>query len=326
MRPARPVAPLTAAVLACSLLAVGDAVSAEPDEDFAFQGEYLGRTRTARLGEEYAGLQVAALGEGQFRAVQYRLGLPGAGWNRFDQFLLTGQRQSDTLELRAYGREGVYTITVRDGTAVCRNAAGYVVGELKKSHRKILSMGAPPPPNALVLFDGTSVDEFDSGQIVEDGLLLAGPITKRKFHDFHLHVEFRTPYMPAARGQGRGNSGVYLQLRYEVQILDSFTLTGEANECGGLYRQRRPDLNMALPPLTWQAYDIDFTAARFDSEGNRICPAIISVRHNDTLIHDNVILTGKTGAGRPERPEPGPIRFQWHGDPVHFRNIWVLEK
>jgi hypothetical protein len=296
------------------------------DDDFPFQGEYAGMTCTYRLGHEIAGLQVAALGDGQFRAVQYRLGLPGSGWNGVDKIELQGAREGDTLRLEAHGRLGTYTILVRDGRADLRNAAWQHLGCLEKVERVSRTMGAAPPPGAIVLFDGSHVDEFEPGQIVGDNLLLAGAITKRQFRDFRLHVEFRTPYMPHARGQGRANSGAYLQKRYEVQILDSFTLPGAANECGGLYRQRPPDLNMALPPRTWQTYDIDFTAARFDEEGRKTANARITVIHNGVPIHDDVELPNKTGAGNPEGPSPGPIRFQWHGNPVHFRNIWILEK
>jgi hypothetical protein len=300
--------------------------ASEFDADFPFQGEYFGRTWTARLGNECAGLQVAALGDGQFRAVQFRHGPPGAGWNRVDQFELSGSRRRDTVRLTARGRRGIYTVLLRSGQAELRSSTWQLVGRLQKLERVSPTMGVAPPPGAIVLFDGTHVDEFVAGKIVEDRLLLAGAITRRQFRDFHLHVEFRTPYMPHARGQGRGNSGVYLQKRYEVQILDSFSLPGVANECGGLYRQRPPDLNMALPPLTWQTYDIDLTAARFNEQGDKIRNARIRVLHNGVPIHDDVELTGKTGAGDKESPTPGPIRFQWHGNPVHFRNIWILEK
>jgi hypothetical protein len=180
----------------------------EIDADFPFQGEYAGLTYTARLGCECAGLQVAALGDGQFRAVQYRCGLPGNGFNGVDRIAVEGEREGDTVRLEAHGRFGTYTILVRDGVADLRNAAWQRLGCLEKVERISSTMGASPPPGAIVLFDGTHVDEFEPGQIVGDNLLLAGAVTKRQFRDFYLHVEFRTPYMPHARGQGRGNSGV----------------------------------------------------------------------------------------------------------------------
>lgn len=303
---------------------------AESDPDFPFQGEYVGCTCTMRLGAEYAGLQVAALGDGQFRAVQYRRGLPGAGWNGVDQFVLEGQREGDTVRLEAHGRSGTYTVLIRRGVAEIRNSAWRLLGRFERIERVSHTMGAVPPARAIVLFDGSlfdgsGVQEFASGEIVDGDLLLAGPVTRRDFRDFHLHVEFRTPYMPLARGQGRGNSGVYVQKRYEIQILDSFSLSGEANECGGLYRQRPPAVNMALPPLAWQTYDIDFTAARFNQQGEKIRNARITVAHNGVVIHDDVELTGKTGAGDRETAAPGPIRFQWHGNPVVFRNMWIVD-
>lgn len=299
---------------------------AEAGDDFPLQGEYVGYTFTPMLGREYGGLQVAALGDGEFRAVQFRGGLPGSGWNRTDQFTLTGQREGDTVRLTAQARYGTYTVLVRNGSAELRNAAWQQVGRLRKIHRTSPTMGAAPPPDAIVLFDGSNVDEFVSGEIVDGHLLLAGAITKRMFRDFRLHVEFKTPFMPHARGQGRGNSGVYIQKRYEVQVLDSFTLSGAPNECGGLYRQRSPDLNMAFSPLSWQTYDIDFTAARFNDEGKKVQNARLTVVHNGVAIHDDVELPNKTGAGDREGPNPGPIRFQWHSDLVHFRNLWIVEK
>jgi len=299
---------------------------ADAGDEFPLQGEYVGYTFTPLLGREYCGIQVAALGDGEFRAVQFRGGLPGAGWNRRDKFPLTGQRDGHLLRLTAEGRHGTYTVLVREGSAELRNAASQPVGRLRKIHRTSPTMGAAPPFDAVVLFDGSHADEFESAKIVDGHLLLAGAITKRMFRDFRLHVEFKTPFMPRARGQGRGNSGVYIQKRYEVQILDSFTLSGAPNECGGLYRQRPPDLNMAFPPLSWQTYDIDFTAARFNDDGEKVENARLTVVHNGVAIHDDVELPNKTGAGDREGPTPGPIRFQWHSDPVHFRNLWIVEK
>jgi hypothetical protein len=133
--------------------------------------------------------------------------------------------------------------------------------------------------------------------------------------------------MPKASGQGRGNSGVYLQNRYEVQVLDSFGLKGENNEAGGIYSKHKPRVNMAFPPLTWQTYDIDFMAARWDAEGEKTANARITVRHNGVLVQDNVEIDKETtSAGMKDGPGPGPIQLQNHGNPVAYRNIWIVEK
>ncbi len=152
-------------------------------------------------------------------------------------------------------------------------------------------------------------------------------VSKQKFTDFFLHIEFRTPFMPDQTGQKRGNSGVYLQGRYEVQILDSYGLEGADNECGGIYKVARPRVNMCAPPLQWQTYDITFTAARFDSGGVKINPAQITAIHNGVPIHENLILPGPTGGALDRNEnEPGGIMLQDHGNLVQFRNIWVVDK
>jgi hypothetical protein len=149
--------------------------------------------------------------------------------------------------------------------------------------------------------------------------------SKKKFGDQHIHLEFRLSFMPTARGQGRSNSGVYVQNRYEVQVLDSFGLKGENNECGGIYSQATPKVNMCYPPLTWQTYDIRFHPARFDNDGKKTEDAVITVWHNGVLIHDHVKLRGPTAGGNKESPEPGPLFLQGHGGQVEYRNIWVGE-
>jgi hypothetical protein len=180
----------------------------------------------------------------------------------------------------------------------------------------------------VVLFDGNSADQFDGGKITEDGLLEVGCVGKPKFQDFTMHLEFRTPFMPKARGQGRGNSGVYLQGRYEVQVLDSFGLEGRDNECGGIYHVAAPKVNMCLPPLTWQTYDIEFAAAKFDADGKKIANAKVTVKQNGVVIHDNLQLADVTPGGPlgTESPDAGPLYLQNHGNPVNYRNIWVVEK
>jgi len=151
--------------------------------------------------------------------------------------------------------------------------------------------------------------------------------TKRKFKDFKLHVEFRTPFMPEARGQGRGNSGVYLQNRYEIQVLDSYGLKGADNECGGIYKVGVPMVNMCLPPMQWQTYDITFQAPRFGRSGNQETDAVVTVVHNGVTIHDQRKLPGPTGGALDNNiSEPGGIYLQDHGNPVQFRNIWLVEQ
>jgi hypothetical protein len=150
--------------------------------------------------------------------------------------------------------------------------------------------------------------------------------TKRKFSDFQLHVEFRVPYMPEARGQGRGNSGVFLQGRYEIQVLDSFGIADPGTgDCGAVYGQAAPLVNATKPPLQWQTYDITFRAARSDSSGKVTEPARVTIQQNGITVQNNQVLSGVTGGPMDDKVgEPGPIRLQFHGNTVAYRNIWVL--
>ena len=167
--------------------------------------------------------------------------------------------------------------------------------------------------------------EFKNAKISEDKLLIPRADSIQRFGSHKLHIEFFLPFKPKAKGQGRGNSGCYLQGRYEVQVLDSFGLEGRNNECGGIYSIKAPDLNMCYPPLSWQTYDIEFTAAKF-KDGKKVEDARITVLHNGVKIHDNVKLPKRTTASPlPESPEPGYLHLQDHGNPVRYRNIWVLE-
>ncbi|GIW93507.1 MAG: hypothetical protein KatS3mg110_1548 [Pirellulaceae bacterium] len=288
--------------------------------DYAIQGEYVGL-----LGSEQQrwGCQVIALGDGKFEAVGLRGGLPGDGWERgMDRVVIPGERVG---EHEAVFRNDKVELRVRDGKMHVRYE-GEDVGALEKVQRKSPTLGAAPPPGAIVLFDGTSAENFVRGRIVEGNLLAADCESKQKFGDHSLHIEFRTPFKPFARGQARGNSGVYVQGRYEIQVLDSFGLEGRNNECGAIYSIREPSVNMCFPPLTWQTYDIDFTAARYDDQGNKIKNARITVRHNGVVIIDDFEIPRGTPGKDPEGPGPGSLYLQGHGNPVVYRNIWVVPK
>ena len=281
--------------------------------DFQLQGEYTG---------ENCGAQVVALGDGKFHLVGWGKGLPGdvpdaEKKQEIDGSLENGAVQFKNADWDATLKDGEIKGTDKDGTA----------HTLKKIERKSPTLGAKPPSGAIVLFDGTSADAWKNGKIDKDGNLPCGVLSKQEFGDFSLHIEFRTPFKPAARGQGRGNSGVYLQDRYEVQVLDSFGLKGENNECGGIYTKHKPRVNMCFPPLSWQTYDIDFEAARWDADGKKLKNAVVTVKHNGVLIHDHAEVDDATrAAGRKDGPGPGPIQLQNHGNPVAFRNIWLVEK
>lgn len=195
----------------------------------------------------------------------------------------------------------------------------------------------PPPKGAIVLFDGKNTDALQrkdgspvQWKIVEGGALeIAGggdAMTKEKFKDFKLHVEFWLPQLPPDKtGQDRGNSGVYLQSRYEVQVLDAWNNpTYPMGSCGDIYKKKAADKNMAKMPGHWQSYDITFRAARFDASGKKTENAKVTVVWNGEKVHDNVEIDGPTGGGNAENAEPGPIKLQDHGHKDRYRNIWIV--
>ena len=290
------------------------------DRDFHLMGEYQGVISTEH-GHCPHGLQVVAMGQGEFGGMSYKCGLPGTGWNKQDRSSVSGKREDDRLQLHSDDLR----FEVVDGFATAFNKAGQKVGKLGKVHRASPTLGMPAPPNALTLFDGTDTKAFKNGKMTEDGLLKEGTELLSKFRDYTLHVEYRLPYMPNARGQARSNSGLYLQSSYEVQILDSFGLEGIENEAGALYRYQRPNQNMSLPPLQWQTYDLTFRSPRFDAAGEKIQNARITVLHNGVAVHDDFEVERKTGAGRPEADTLRPTKFQDHSNPVRFRNIWLID-
>ena len=193
-----------------------------------------------------------------------------------------------------------------------------------------------PPDGAVVLLPleankAPALDAWSnaSWQALADGsmkVVKGNNLTRRSFGDIRLHLEFMIPFEPAGRGQKRGNSGLYLQNRYEVQVLDSFGLAPGKGDCGALYGIAPPKVNASLPPLTWQTYDIIFRAARLDAAGKVRQPPVITVLHNGRTIHLRQELPASTrGAGASGHAAKGPLMLQEHGHPVRYRNIWLVE-
>lgn len=224
-----------------------------------------------------------------------------------------------------YAAPGRYTVTltVRGGAGASATASKVVTAERER----------------LALFDGETLDAWErvrGGEAnwpVEDGAFVVRPgggvgvnnlRTKEVFGDFRLHLEFWVPATPEGTPeQARGNSGVYLQGRYEVQILDSFgARLGGADDAGALYGLRDADHNASRPAETWQRFEITFRAARFEG-GRKVENARVSVRWNGVLVHDEVELRRNTLLGQREGPEGGPIVLQDHGSRVRFRNVWL---
>lgn len=343
--------------LVCGCLAVAGTVTAAPAKATGtldpFMGDWQGSWRLddwTDSGPLVA--QVIAWGKGTYQAnflAEFDQRIPPLA-------VLQGQLENGTVRLSARGVQLDNGAELQEIQAVIQADAftGSFKGHepsgeklsgtfsLKKTVRLSPTLGAKPPRGAIVLFNGKNFDQWrrvrrkqgaDSVQWkLVDGAMEVKPgsgsiITKKNFTDLKLHLEFRTPFMPDARGQGRGNSGVYLQGRYEVQILDSYGLEGKDNECGGIYRVAPPRVNMCAPPMQWQTYDITFRAPRFDEAGNKKSDARLTVLHNGVQIHNQVKApTPTTAAPDSNITKPGGIYLQDHGNRVQFCNIWLIEQ
>jgi len=334
---------------AATLFPQGKGVWTDPNDStlstvLKIQGEYAG---------EKLGAQVIALGNGTFQAVVLPGGLPGEGWDGKSRIILDGRLEGDRAIFKPAEGQKKYLAQKPEEFSATRKfppegqkpwngeaAPGGALKlktddgkslELARTVRKSSAIGAKPPEGALVLFDGSNTDEWTGGRLDKaTGFLNTDGkdiLTKKKFSNYSMHVEFMLPYRPDGRGQGRGNSGFYQVDHYECQILDSFGLDGLNNECGGFYTKAAPKVNMCLPPLQWQVYDIEFTNAVQGPDGKKAKNAVATVKHNGVVIHENQEITGPTGGHRND-PEgtPGPIKLQGHGNPLQFRNIWIVEK
>ena len=286
---------------------------------YQLQGEYMGVVEA--WGGTW-GAQVIAVSEKKISIHLLEGGLPGQGFKgkaptkEYEASIIADKEKVEVT------KDSV-TIVVKPSKLEISDAAGKQLGVLTKLIRESKTLGALPPKDAIVLFDVNRVNDFKGNKMGDDGLLGVGGTSNETFLDHKIHIEFRTPFQPNDSGQRRGNSGVYIQGRYELQVLDSFGLSGENNECGGIYQIAKPLINMCYPPLCWQTYDIDFKAATYNASGKKTGNAKLTVMHNGVLIHDGLELTKGTPGKDQEGEKPGPIFLQDHGNPVDFRNIWV---
>ncbi len=227
-------------------------------------------------------------------------------------------------------RTATEKVELREG----RNTVTYSYDDGDSGHVNLDMIAVHPEGARIPLFDGTSQAAWQhpdgrtpewpvSGEEME--IAGGGLRTKQGFQDFRAHVEFWLPELPPdVTGQDRANSGVYLQERYEVQILDSYGDTTLADdEAGAIYTKKAPDVNAATAPETWQTYDITFRAARYDASGEKTEDARITVVWNGVTVHDDVAVDGPTGGGAAEDPTAGAIRLQDHGSKIRYRNVWV---
>lgn len=333
-------------------------VALTESDDFAIQGEFAG-TIALDGAPQKVGLQIVALGGKKFHAVLYHGGLPGSGWDGKSTKHVTS---ADTPTEGAGLKPALFKFDAFHAVAVGKAVALFHAdeakgtkpfGQLDRIMRKSPSLAAAPPANATILFDGTeaSLKNWNKGKL--DGKLLTeGTQTAGEFGSFTLHLEFRLPFKPnrLPSNQDRGNSGLYIHNRYECQILDAFGLpyfhqpkdkwkaefeadygtkpnSDRTQWTGAFYKFKTPDVPACLPPLSWQTYDIEFTAAKFDATGKKTASARATVKLNGVTIHNDVELPKGTGAGggRAEVPK-GPLVLQGHGNPVRFRNIWIIPK
>jgi hypothetical protein len=308
----------------CFVVCVGltGGLFAAPPQEEVVQGIYEGTVKDAQ-GEQKTEARVVALGKKAYKVFLRRQLADG----KVATAELDGKTEGDAVtfagKIDGADWSAAYATSAVKGTS----PAGGVI-ELKRVVRPSPTLGAKPPERAVVLLDGKNFDEMtkksdQEWKLVDGGVEIPkdGMNAKRRFDgSFKMHVEFFIPFRPAARGQGRGNSGVYLPNGDEIQVLDSFGMTTyKGGCCGGLYAYKDPDafdqFSLAsLPPLEWQAYDIEYRIEKKD--GKPAGKPRVTVLHNGIKIHDNAELQRDA--------RPGGFHFQDHGNPVRYRNIWVL--
>jgi len=294
-----------------------------------FMGEYAGEFTTPKGDRVPAKAQVVGTG-----AESYRVLL--TAWPKGGEAMkldLTATADGKTLPLTGSVNGVKWSGQVADHRLKLGGAGAF---DLKYVARKSPTEGAKPPAGAVVLLERTdgkaslAAWQNKKWQVLRGGVMQVGGgdnYTVRKLKSFKLHLEFRLPYEPEASEQGRGNSGVYIHDRYEIQVLDSFGQELYEGGCGAIYRTFKAKTNESFPPLAWQTYDITFRAAKLGGDGKLVTPPVITVLHNGVVIHQDQEIPQATGAARKKgHIESNSLRLQSHGDPVQYRNIWVVER
>lgn len=293
------------------------------DPDFKVQGEYTGAATGPDGGPEIkVGVQVIALGGGKFHAVAYHGGLPGDGWDGGNKFEVDGQRQDGVVVFPNDQGRG----EIKNGVLRIHAPAGEVLAELAKVERKSPTLGDPLRQAPWCCSMARVGPSSTPARLRPRAIWPPGPPANANSEAASCTSSFSCRSCPRLAARTAAIAAATCKGGYEVQMLDSFGLTGENDECGGIYGVKSPDTNMAFPPLSWQTYDIDYTAARYEN-GKKVKNATITVMHNGVVVQKNVEVPNATRAAPvPEGPEPGPLYLQEHGNAVCYRNVWLVEK
>jgi len=304
----------------------------EPDDTAYASDPFMGDWATSEVEKPRRLVaKVVALGNREYRATLFR------EFDTQDPSIATlfGREKEGALRMQSVSWEGKIE---DDKFSVQRGTRKRSRLEMNKVVRLSPTLATEPPAGATILFDGSDFDEWEHEDgrpvrwnIVNNAMEIvpgSGSLkTKTKFTNIKLHVEFRTPFLPDARSQDRGNSGVYLHERYEIQILDGYGFPNSVYQCGSIYQVAAPLITVCSPPTQWQTYDIVFQPPRFDENSSKLRDARVTVVHNGVTIHDDFEVSGPTGsaASKGESPGPAAIILEDHGNRVQYRNIWVIE-
>lgn len=301
----------------------------------AFEGVY-----TAAGRDDYVAKgQIINVGRGLYKA---KVGFgTNDGAQQYGYVEIHGSAQGSKLMLSGYSNDVHWTGTIQDGKLRIGQQDAHYSGAFRMD--KVIhhspTEGLTPPRGSDVILPyaqgaKTNLDAMtnDKWEILDDGVMRVkgksgDQKTKKSYGDVTIHLEFKLAHMPNEHGQARSNSGLYVQDRYETQILDSFGLMSGSGDCGGIYEQAIPLVNACYPPGQWQTYDVQFKAARFNKDGSVKSYPTMTVELNGVTVQRNHVFRKVTGgAVNDDVPEKGRIRLQDHGDPVEYRNFWVVDK